>query len=1012
MTAKEAAEKFLKSLNAEVATIDSLKEYPAELYRYEDLLKWDNALDIVSDSVIRDETVRPTEKWEYVVLIQPERSNESIEIVQQLVSKHAAELFEGVIVECCLTAGSNAHGYNPIYAAATFKTQEVKQKNQGGTFSAAFRKSLSGNRPIYDAVLQIAMKNLPADVDTRYQWLRNNGFVARDEADINVYVVKVASRHIPKFKWLYSNLFRTYPEVFSKDLDVVVWGSGCGLDLLALYDQAMAQDNPQLWLTVRHVMLVDISAEALHRAEAIAKELFPTATIVAVTCDLKDPDEIRRKVHLRSLSAYVTRLHLISNLLDLFDNVGPFAEAIKECAGRSYNRQLYFNEFVVAFSPEYRGGVVARNFAQFRNMWQKYEYASEVTTIGDVPLNCEFCAFSYRTLLNDKCFKSYMRGRNHVLNQLVSQCQEVEPGFAFHDVVTALSKIKVFGKNFYKAYRWVEVGRFKNCIERLVFVSAPGDIPHPAPCVVELIRDNEQDYDNQNKEAVVRKRALKCLHERRMDDTAPLEGTKEDFVVLFWGGHGLTSKMGTDMASDEFWRYDGSVDYSLYFRIDPGGIDPLPSLEFMDAKQRDIIFSRAQYRKIRGGAGCGKSTTMMWHAVMAIKRTHLPVLLVCKTVTLFNHNAKRLAATLLGEFPQLSYVDSDFFEFMTLDKILCEHMRKRYCTLMRCIQCKGCTHNPEFRCNDYLPGGREWRQLSEDEKRRCCDICVKENIRNLSRKGSQAAENAKAFGAVLIDEVQSVDPELVQAVVNLTYGGNHTRECYVFCDERQSLNPKALEIDSEKKKLRVKVPDRGDGYGRWVDLNKPYRASRDFSGRLVDVAVKLQSLTIAKYGDVELAKIVGSGQRMLSGIVFTVLRSHGKLLDELLNGITAMKARGAGTITIICDRQDTVRDLLRDPLTHDWISTHLPMPSHVDEQKLRMSFRETENRIHLTTVTLAQGWDFQNVIFVCASDNTSEAKSVLENVLTGATRATGSMRILDRSKSGWLYDELKELNQN
>ena len=60
-------------------------------------------------------------------------------------------------------------------------------------------------------------------------------------------------------------------------------------------------------------------------------------------------------------------------------------------------------------------------------------------------------------------------------------------------------------------------------------------------------------------------------------------------------------------------------------------------------------------------------------------------------------------------------------------------------------------------------------------------------------------------------------------------------------------------------------------------------------------------------------------------------------------------------------------------------------------------------------MTLAQGWDFQNVIFVCCSERDAE-KNVLENVLTGATRATVSMHIIDRSKSGWLYDELKDFN--
>ena len=37
-----------------------------------------------------------------------------------------------------------------------------------------------------DVFVQICREDLPPDADERYEWLRNNGYVARDEADINV----------------------------------------------------------------------------------------------------------------------------------------------------------------------------------------------------------------------------------------------------------------------------------------------------------------------------------------------------------------------------------------------------------------------------------------------------------------------------------------------------------------------------------------------------------------------------------------------------------------------------------------------------------------------------------------------------------------------------------------------------------------------------------------------------------------------------------------------------------
>lgn len=882
-------------------------------------------------------------------------------------------------------------------------------------FKDDFLKALYDGDSLYDAFVRLSRKNLPSDSDARYQYLCSpqGKYIARDEADVDVYVVKVAERHIPKFRWLYDNLFNAYSDVFAKDIDLVVWGCGCGLDLLALYDRALAQKNPQLWTKVRSVTLVDASKSALERAKQISEVLFPLAkNVQMVVCDLTKPQEVKRCVCLRSLTAYLPRIHLISNLLDLFEDAVPFATAIKESAARNIRPHIYFNDLVVAFSPEYRGGRVARNIEAFRDVWDEHGLAEPMKTVGDEPLNCEFCAFAYRTLrgVNDPCYRAYMGGRYRALNALVEKCPTVEQGFDFHAFVTALSKIKVNGINFFRVYQWVEVRRFKGQLERMVFVPGPEISPRPAPCVVEFGCSPVMDVKKLMGKSS--ERALTCLKNRMGDEAVVIGGKEEDFTVWVWCQKKLVLYPSTDRTNENRWLCDGQIDYSLYFRIDVEDAEPLPNLEScMDEKQREVIYSRTQYRKIRGSAGCGKSTTMMWHAVMAVLRIHLPVLLVCRTVTLFNRNKRRIAATLKQEIPELEYVDSDLVQFMTLDKVLCQHQWGCSCLWKRCAHCKGCGHKPSFICSDYRGIGGDGRQLDNREKSECCDACRDENIDKLSRKRTQYAAGSTVYGAVMIDEVQSVSPSLVQAVVNLTYGGNPARECYVFCDERQCLNPEAVEIDPEKGKLRVKVPDRGAGYGRWVDLNKPYRTSSDFTGRLADVAARLQALTAEKYGAVELAKHIAQRQMTLSSqAVFSVRRSAGLLMSEVQAEIFALKELGADSVTVVCDDADDVRLLLRCPEAKEWRSTHLPAKSHVEEQRLRMSFREDAGGVQLTTVALAQGWDFGSVVYVCKVEGGDGDRNVLENVLTGATRATSRMRILDRSPSGWLYETLKELN--
>ena len=888
------------------------------------------------------------------------------------------------------------------------------------TFSEKLFAALQKDESVYDSFVRVCTNNLPNDAGTRYEWLRNNGYIVRDEDDINVYVSKVATRHKPKFKWLYDNLFERFPRTFQNEIDLVVWGCGCGLDLLALYDRAMQQNNPQLWLTVRSITLLDKSEVALNQAKEIAELLFPVAVgkIKTCHCDFTSPETIN--VQLPSSFLYTPRVHLVSNIVDLLseDQLKRFAQSQKGVCVRWMYGNQGFNDVIVAFSPEYRNWdwVSTRlKIERYRQAWGVD--ATDIETHEDEPALCAYAVFTLSSLRKSPPFLAYSRGNTCLRNLVKCRNKCLDEGCddtGLKGLHKALYKITIGDKNFFDCYEWVDIQAWKDNygqkhINRLLFVPRGNSVI--AACVI-CLNKPQKDIDNIKKawEGVFKKHGLENL-----DAVCFASCTKH----LLW-------QNGIFAGDVDFQQYvlDRPFDYSEAFIINPGDAEPLPELNgSMDKVQREVIYSRCQYRKIRGCAGSGKSTTMMWHGVMTIIRTHTPVLIACKTVTLFNRNAKRMAATLMREIPGLPYVATGLIRFKTLDKVLCEHMRDTESCLWfsKCSRCRGCNHEPIFGCNDYYSyvasrreddpkySGSAWRQMDEGEKKKCCEVCVKESIRRLSRKGSSFAAKSEAYGAVLIDEVQSVGPNLVQAVVNLTHGGNRARECYVFCDERQSLNPEAVEVDPGKGKLRVKVPDRGEGYGSWVNLNVPYRIASEFSGRLFDVASRLQSMTIEKYGAVELARVVSGGQMTLSSPgVFSIRRSNGELLGELTKSIDAMKSYGNDTITVICDSTTDVRSLLGREETRNWISTHNKFRSHNLEQGLRMTFRESVGCIHLTTVTLAQGWDFKNVIFICSYEP-KYARNVLENVLTGATRATNSLYILDRSQSGWLYEELKDL---
>lgn len=275
-------------------------------------------------------------------------------------------------------------------------------------------------------------------------------------------------------------------------------------------------------------------------------------------------------------------------------------------------------------------------------------------------------------------------------------------------------------------------------------------------------------------------------------------------------------------------------------------------------------------------------------------------------------------------------------------------------------------------------------------------------------EGFKIRKNAEQFGAVLVDEIQSVEPEKVQALFNLSAAANPWRECYVFCDERQSLQRDSLEQDEFIGKLRVKVPDRGIGFGRWITFSTPYRQAFEFSGKLALVSADMQRLTNDKYGESETANV--PYQEDLMRGVFRVHEASCKWKDDVFDLIDDLRKCGATRITVVCDRTDVVYALLADSRT-SWNSTHRRGASFQEVQRLRGEFEEQEGATNLTTIDLAQGWDFESVVLV-VSDSVESKKgvNVKERVFTGVTRATKHLRVLDRSPDHWVYNRLARFN--
>jgi hypothetical protein len=895
------------------------------------------------------------------------------------------------------------------------------------------------SRPLYETFFDICKGLLPPDADIRYQWLRENAYVVRDEDDINVYVAKVARRHAPKFKWLYDNLFAQYQNVFQGEIDLVVWGCGCGLDLLALYDRAMQQNIPQLWLTVRSVTLLDISEVALDRARTIAETLFPCARgrITSNVCNFKKPESI--KVTILKSFIYTPRLHLLSNVVDLLsqEQLGLFVSKLKTVLSRRSSNRNFYNEMFVAFSPEYRNqdwGTTKGKIEAFRQSWGGLATPIEVS--GNEPEMCAYAAFHVNSLVNsevyklyasgNRCLRNLVRGRNKLID---AGCDDSRLRYLYQNLL----QIKIGDKNFFECYEWADIQMYDdghgNVADRILFVPPRGR--QMAACVVCL----GKQLPNPNKKPDFKNKAWKELKCVDLDEESVKRFASQTKQV-FWNPDKKEFSGDTDY---DKYRLVPTMDFYEAFVIDPKNAEPLPDIETkMDKRQRSIIYGRQQLRRIRGGAGCGKTTTMLWHGIMSILRTHQPVLLACRTVTLFSHNQRRMAASLLAQIPGLEYVERELIQFSTIDKYLCDHFKDiGRCVVKNCGWCK--RRNAESRRNGNnnavcvpnacgkgqgpIPDCEVQRKqgnstdiissnLSDEEKAKLCEVCKNKGIEGLCAREEKYLKSSDVFGAVMVDEIQSIEPEMVQALFNLTEAGNPQREFYAFCDERQSLKAEALETDSEVRKLRVKTPRTAGGSRRfnatWLTLKTPYRQIGEMSGVLTEVAQEFQRLMDSKYGDNETEK--KPFQPGLADVFSVEPISRATIGSTVKPKVEWFARLGVKRITVVCDMPETVRELLASNAVN-WNSTYSRTQSFREEQKLRKDFTESDDCIGLTTIELAQGWDLENVILVITKAF-GESRNLLESVGTGITRAKSQLRILDASSDHWVYEHLKRYNRS
>jgi hypothetical protein len=375
---------------------------------------------------------------------------------------------------------------------------------------------------------------------------------------------------------------------------------------------------------------------------------------------------------------------------------------------------------------------------------------------------------------------------------------------------------------------------------------------------------------------------------------------------------------------------------------------------------------------------------MLWRAIEVFKRTHLPILLLCKTNSLIAHHEKVLHATLKSDL-DLVCLERTKFDLDTVDGYLCKQ-----------TQCNG-----ECKIKGKKSSSMEMNVLCDE-----CRIARNQKIK------SGEWQSSRKYGAVLLDEAQIIESDSVKMVFELTGQAYPYRDFYMFCDEEQAMRgaKDILASDSETKKMIVKAPDKG--FGRFVTLKAHYRA---LNGDLLNVFKAIQGMLSAKYDAKELGMelpVENMQPSLAIHVAFAVVYKEDVDLGDWerwikpdLDGNT-----DGGDVLLMIDDEVKVRQFYKEIKSKGteeekkWVVTHKEVKNREEEKNLRRSFYKDRDKVHLSTVDCAQGQTFDNVVLVVTHSGN------MEELFSGMTRARKTLRIIDASPNRWVYGMLKIYN--
>ena len=286
-----------------------------------------------------------------------------------------------------------------------------------------------------------------------------------------------------------------------------------------------------------------------------------------------------------------------------------------------------------------------------------------------------------------------------------------------------------------------------------------------------------------------------------------------------------------------------------------------------DKKQTHLIESVEEFKKIKGVAGCGKTTIIAKRAVNAFKRHSSTVLILTFNITL-RHYIRDKVSDVRENIGFNSFEITNYHQFFNSQ-----------------------LNNSNIDTSEFRELNLK-KNLSEKE---VLDLIYKTDFfKGRKLKGRKAVK----YQTILVDEIQDYEPEWVKIIRDnfLDSGG----EMILFGDPSQNIYERDL-----NKRESVIV----QGFGSWVKLTKSYRSN--IASPLIKLFKEFQQVfLIQQYQDSEVFDSDPKQHELFDILKYQTYLAEDfeKLFMEIADYITANQFI-PNDITILCSSIELLRNL-------------------------------------------------------------------------------------------------------